>query len=158
MVGGWGKGEERWEVIYWVQNPELWERYARRSTLLLSLPAPIALSGNPKRPSLAKVVQYSLATFKWREWLNDWRCLEGSDTMKRKPKKVLGKGEGVCMTVIPRSKHSCARLGYVAELIGVSQQTHWLYVVKKVEYIFYPMFRDFQDIALPVCPSGKNNV
>jgi hypothetical protein len=34
------------------------------STLLLSLPASIALSGSPKRPSLAKVVQYSLPAFK----------------------------------------------------------------------------------------------
>jgi len=67
--------------------------FPRRSTLLLSLPAPIALSGSPRRPSLENVVQYSVPAFKWREWLNDWRCLEGSDTMKRKPKKVLVEGE-----------------------------------------------------------------
>jgi hypothetical protein len=30
--------------------------------------------------------------------------------------------------------------------------------VKNVEDIFYPMLRGFQDVASPVCLSGKSNV
>jgi hypothetical protein len=83
--------------------------------------------------------------------------------MKRKPKKVLvdGEEEGVGMggssfrelsTAVQDRDIWQTRSGFD------SKRSLTLFVVKELEDIFYPMLRDFQDVAPPVCPSGKSNV
>jgi hypothetical protein len=80
--------------------------------------------------------------------------------MTREPKKVLvdGDEEGVGMAVHSASSVQLCKTGIYGRTDGAWTAVSNILRSEKLEDISYPMLRDFQGVASPVCRSGKSNV